>query len=310
MSSRLVRVAAALVGVLALCLGSLAVTSPAESAPRSGSGLLIADNLGKRIVITDLDGGLVWQMQNPTGNSSKYAGPLGVRWMSGGKILATFGTGEVGQIDVATKKFDWMTKGYNQDWFQSPYDAQLLPDGNLAVATRYNEGGRVTVYNRSTGAVVWKKLMSNAHSLLYRTPAESYNSAKPTLLIGGFGSNQEVTYQPGKTPKVVWQTTSEYTHDIMPVPGGTNLMTSEGYYIRQIDRSGKVVWRKDTPQEDRRFAVNPNGGYIVSSGEGDVIEFRDSTGKLLRSWSTLSDGSKLDYPYGIRAIDLGTVPGG
>lgn len=310
MKGRLVRALLALVGVATLGVGSLALTAPAESAPRSGPGLLIADNLGRRIVITDLDGGLVWQMPNPTGNPSQYAGPLGVRWMPGGKILATFGTGEVGQIDVATKTFDWMTKGYNQDWFQSPYDAQLLPDGNLAVATRYNEGGRVTVYNRSTGAVVWKKLLSQAHSLLYRTPAESYNSSKPTLLLGGFGSDQEVTYQPGRAPKVVWQTSSEYTHDILPVPGGTNLLTSEGYYIRMIDRTGKVLWRKETPQEDRRFAVNPSGGFVVSAGEGDVIEFRNSDGTLARSWSTLSDGSRLNYPYGIRVIDLGTVPGG
>ncbi len=304
------RFVAVLTGVATLCAAPLTVTAPAESAQAPGNGLLIADNGGRRIVITNLDGDVVWQMANPSGNPSASSGPLGVRWMKGGKILATFGTGEVAQIDVASKTLDWSVKGFNQDWFQSPYDAQLLPDGNLAVATRYNEGGRISVYNRSTGAVVWKKLLSNAHSLMYRNPKQSWNSKSPTLLIGGWGSNQEVTYRPGQTPQVVWQVKAEFTHDILPMAGGKKLLTSEGYYIRQIDRSGKVLWRKDTPQEDRRFAINPNGGFIVSSGEGDVIEFRQNDGSLVRSWGELSDGTSLNYPYGIRVIDLGQVPGG
>ena len=115
--------------------------------------LLIADYLNRRLLITDFAGRVVWQFQNPTGNVSYTAGPIGVKWLPGNKILATFGTGEVGVIDVATKTWDWQTKGFGGIAFSSPYDAELLPDGNLAVALRLNDGGRVTVYNRATGLV-------------------------------------------------------------------------------------------------------------------------------------------------------------
>jgi hypothetical protein len=309
---RLRRAAVGLLGLVALVAGSMLLTPAAQSATWSGPGLLIADNMNRRLLITDLNGQVVWEMNNPTGESSKYAGPLGVRWMTNGRILATFGTGEVGVINVRTKTWVWKTKGFHQDWFQSPYDAQILPDNNLAVATRYNEGGRVAVYNRATGDVVWKVLLSNAHSLMYRNPAQSFNTDLPTLLIGGFGSDEEITYQPGSAPQVVWSASSEYTHDILPLPNsGGDLLTSEGYYIRRIHRApGAPVWRQDTPDEDRRFALNPNGGFIVSSGEGDVIEFRNNDGTLDHSWHTLSDGSELNYPYGIRVIDLSQVPVG
>ena len=139
--------------------------------------LLIADYLNKRLLITDFDGRVVWEMLDPTANGDYACGPIGVRWLPNNQILATFGTGEVGVIDVATKAWVWKTKGYNGDAFLSPYDAELLPDGNLAVATRFNKNGRVTVYNRATGAEVWKHALRKAHSVHYRTADQSYNSA-------------------------------------------------------------------------------------------------------------------------------------
>ena len=266
--------------------------------------LLIADYLNKRLVITDFDGRVVWEMNNPTANVASTAGPVGVRWLPNNQILATFGSGEVGVIDVATKKWVWQTKGYNGDAFQSPYDAELLPDGKLAVATRFNENGRVTVYDRATGAVVWKHLIPHAHSVHYRTAAQSYNTDHPTLLIGGFGDIKEVTYNPGGSQAVAWRVASEYTHDAIVVEND-RIITTEGYYIQKIDRTGTRLWKHNTPDEDRRVAINPNfgGGYIFTVGEGDRIEFRDLNGNLLREWSRLSNDTVLNYPYGIQVIE-------
>src|SRR5207248_205034 len=93
--------------------------------------LLIADLRNRRLLITDFNGRLIWKFDNPTGQTSTSAGPLGVRRVDGNRILATFGTGEVGLIDVATKTWLWKYTGFNGSFFQSPYDAELLPDGNL-----------------------------------------------------------------------------------------------------------------------------------------------------------------------------------
>lgn len=276
--------------------------SPSGTQPPSGKRLLIAENLGRRLLITTFDGTIVWKMDNPTGRSDPYAGPLGVRWLPGNKILATFGTGEVGVIDVATKTWDWKTTGFNQDWFQSPYDADLTPDGKLIVATRYNEGGRVTVYDRATGQQIWKHLVSNAHSAEYRTAAQSFNSDEPTIMVGGWGGIREVVYKPGSSATTAWSATTEYTHDIL-VLSDDRVLTSEGYYIQKIDRAGNQLWRRSTPDENRRIAINPDGGLIYTVGNGDRVEFRDDAGVLLNQWSRLSDGSTINYPYGIRVIE-------
>lgn len=279
---------------------------PAEEPPPAdpdGPKLLIADLRNRRLLITDFDGRLIWKFDNPTGRDHVDSGPLGVRWMPGNQILATFGTGEVGVIDVASKTWVWKTSGYNGDWFQSPYDAEILPDGNLAAAMRFNEGGRISVYDRSTGKVVWKHLLSHAHSVKYRTAEQSYQTDFPTLLVGGWGSVREVAYRPNGGKNVTWNVRTEFTHDAIVVEDD-RVLTTEGYYIQKIDRQGAPIWRHSTPEENRRIAVNPAGGYIYTVAEADKVEFRDTAGTILRQWSMLSDGSMLDYPYGIQVIDF------
>lgn len=295
----------ALVIALALVLsgGLIASVNPAPANAANNYNLLIADNLGKRLLITDPWGKIKWVFNNPLNNSNTYSGPLGAKWEPGNKILATFGTGVVGLIDAATKTFDWKFNGCQAtNWLQSPYDAEILPDGNLAIATRYNENGRVAVYNRQGCTIVWKYLLSNAHSVRMYNPG--YNTNQITLLMGGWGQTAEAIYQSGVStysPTVVWSVPTEYTHDAMVIPNG-DVVTVEGYYIQQITRADSQVWKVSTPNEDRRVAVNPDGGYIFSVANADQIEFRDANGNLIRTFSYVSDGTKLNLPYAVQVI--------
>ena len=121
--------ALALVGAVGALLLALVGQAPGANAT-TNYNLLIADNLGKRILITDFYGNIKWEFDNPLNNSDTYSGPLGVKWEPGNKILATFGTGVVGLIDAATKTFDWKFVGCSAtNWLESPYDAEIMPDG-------------------------------------------------------------------------------------------------------------------------------------------------------------------------------------
>lgn len=290
-------------GLAALVLATLLLSVGGRASAATAPTLLIADHRNFRLLITDLDGNLKWKWDNPTGRTSGSRGPLGVRWMGNNQAIVTFGTGEVGLIDVIGKKWIWKVSGFNGDWFQSPYDAEILPDGNLAVATRFNEGGRITVYKLSTGEVVWKHLISNAHSVHYLTAEQSFDHTYPTLLVGGWGAIREVAYRPGGGQNVTWSAKTEYTHDAILVETD-KILTVEGYYIQKIDKNANQIWKKMTPDEDRRIALNPNGGYIYTVAEGNLVEFRDVNGNLTRSWGAISDGSHLNYPYGVALTDF------
>ncbi|MEP6816400.1 MAG: PQQ-binding-like beta-propeller repeat protein [Marmoricola sp.] len=295
--------------------GSVVQQSAADgaraAAPTASDGyaLLIADNMSKRVLITDFEGNIIWQWKNPTGLSSAYAGPIAVRWVRAGRILATFGTGEVGELDVATKTWAWKTKGFGGTYFHSPYDAQYLPDGNLAVLTKYDEGGRVAVYRRSTGRLVWSVRVRSAHAMLYRSPKVSWGTGLPTIIVGGRGAIEEFSYRPGHTPKLVWRTATRLSHDLVAA-GGSTLLSQDGTYLRRFRHTGPNLWREPMEGKARRLVVNPAQPrqLVLAGGSKNNIQFRRlSDGSLIRQWSRLSDGTRLDWPYGLRVIPMRQV---
>ena len=218
--------------------------------------LLVADNVGRRILITDFSGRVLWSWTNPTGRTSRFSGPLGVRWTAPGKILATFGTGEVGQIDVATKTFDWKVDRLGGEYLRSPYDAQVLPDGRLAVVLRRNHGGMVAVYDRTSGRRVWQVRMHETHTMLYRSPSESWHTRGPSIMIGALGRIAEYTYRPGHHARLLWQRHSRWSHDLVDVDDGT-FLSQDGTYVHRFRHTGGDIWRVHSHFVWRRIAVDP-----------------------------------------------------
>jgi hypothetical protein len=275
--------------------------------------ILIADNQNRRIVITDYDGRLLWKFDNPTGEASSYSGPLGVRWLPNGHILATFGTGKVGEIDPATHKFVWITAGYKSDWFQSPYDALLLPDGKLAVGMTGNEGGRVVVYDRTTGTAVWKYLDALTKSVEYIPAGLGANTSRPTLLIGGRRLD-EVVYNPagnGDGTRVYrWTPATNVIHRAVLDRNGRSLIVSNANDLIKLDRPGQgILFRRNEGStvggEIRGNAMTADGyvfGYRNYGGGPSYVRFVDGNGLPLRSWFTLSDGSRLNLIWGLRTM--------
>ena len=272
--------------------------------------LLVADNVSRRILITDLWGKVLWSWSNPTGRSSQYSGPLGVRWTAPGKILATFGTGEVGQIDVATKTFDWKVDRLGGEYLKSPYDAQVLPDGRLAVVLRRNHGGMVAVYDRSSGRRVWQVRLHETHTMLYRSPSVSWGTDGPSIMVGAKGRIAEYTYQPGHRARLLWQRHSRWSHDLVAVGDGTYL-SQDGTYVHRFRHTGGDIWRVPSSFVWRRIALDPaDPQQFVQAGgsQGNVQVRRLGNGSLVRQWSRLSDGTRLEWPYGLRIVPREEVP--
>ena len=285
-----------------------------RSTAASRPAILIADNQNRRILITDYAGKVLWKFDNPTGETSAYSGPLGVRFMPNGHILATFGTGKVGEIDPATKTFLWKTAGFNADYFKSPYDAEVLPDGSLAVATAQNEGGRVAVYNRVTGALLWKYLINYPHYVELVPAGKGTGTTRPTLLMAGFSKTTEVVYDPGQPDdkQVVyqWQLGSNTHRAILDGDGRSLILSDWDNLVKLARPTQTVVWSR--PQgntghgEVRGVAISQAGpGYVFAYriwNGASQIRFTDANGNVTREFSSLSDGTRLNLPWGLRTI--------
>jgi hypothetical protein len=234
--------------------------------------------------------------------------------MANGHILATFGTGKVGEIDPATKAFVWKTAGFNGDWFKSPYDAEVLPDGNLAVATAQNEGGRIAVYNRSTGAQLWKYLINYPHYVELIPAGKGTGTTKPTLLMAGFSKTTEVVYDPGQADdkQVVyqWQAGSNTHRAILDADGRSLVLSDWDNLVKLARPTQTVVWSR--PQgnvghgEVRGVAISQVGpGYVFAYriwNGASQVRFTDANGIVTREFSSLSDGTRLNLPWGLRTI--------
>jgi hypothetical protein len=165
----------------------------------------------------------------------------------------------------------------------------------------------------------------DAHTLTYIPAGTGYQTSSPELLVGGFGSDtagpanadglQEVVYNPGLADDktVTWSGPSEFTHRAI-IDSSDDLVTSEGYYLHRITRSGTELWRQQLKRpagdniEWRGIAEDPaTGGFVVSEFTDGQIWFFSRDGVLQKKWGlfNVNDGGPYTYmkfPYGLRII--------
>ena len=273
--------------------------------------VMIADNQNRRILVTDYTGKILWSFDNPTGETSAFSGPLGVRLLPNGHILATFGTGTVGEIDMTTKSFVWSVKGYNGAFFQSPYDAELMPDGNIAVANA--KANQVVVFNHTTGELVWTYPINFPHYVELLPAGKGLNTTRPTLLTSGFSKLSEVVYAPGqaddKALQYQWGAGSN-THRAILDRDGTSIVLSDwDDFIKLARPTQDITWSRFQGNccngEVRGVAMTSNGGYAIGYriwNGASQIRFTDGQGNQTSLFSALSDGTRLNLPYGVRSL--------
>ncbi len=273
--------------------------------------VMIADNQNRRILVTDYSGKVLWSYDNPTGETSAYSGPLGVRLLPNGHILATFGTGTVGEIDMTTKSFVWQVKGYAGAYFKSPYDAELMPDGNIAVANA--KTNQVIVFNHTTGQVVWTYSINYPHYVELIPAGKGTGTSKPTLITSGFSKLSEVVYDPGgagdKALKYQWNAGAN-THRAILDRDGTSIVLSDwDNFIKLARPTQNITWSRFQGNccngEVRGVTLTPDGGYAIGYriwNGASQVRFTDGQGNQTHLFSSLSDGTRLNLPYGVRSL--------
>ena len=203
---------------------------------------LIADYSDNRIVEVDDQGRAVFAIE-------EVYGAWDAECLDSGNLLITeFSVSRVREVD---------RKG-NDVWvfeeLKNPYDADRLPNGNTLIADTF--GGRV-IEVTPTKEIVW------SYGSEIR-PFDCDRLANGNTLIADVLKDRVIEVSP--SGEVVWQLTGlPHVHDADRLPNGNTLITlrNKGVVI-EVDRDGKTVWELNglsSPSDADRL---PNGNTLVA----------------------------------------------
>ena len=153
-----------------------------------------------------------------------------------------------------------------------PRDAQVLPRNRILISEARTH--RVTERDRRTGKILWE-FPAKDTSFCKRLPNGNTVIGMGQKVIVVTPAKEIVfTYKPEQ---------SFYIHGMDHLPNGQFILVSMGGLLRQVDRSGKVVFTKRIGAKANNWcAVSgmPNGHYLVTSiSPGEIIEV-DRNGKV------------------------------
>ncbi|MBX3462649.1 MAG: hypothetical protein KF830_05730 [Planctomycetes bacterium] len=203
---------------------------------------LIADYSDNRILEVDDQGRVVFVLED-------VFGAWDAECLDNGNLLIT--EFYVSRVQEVTRKGEvvWVFED-----LKNPYDADRLPNGNTLIADTF--GSRVIEVDR-TGAIVW----SYAKEI---RPFDVDRLPNGNTLIADLLKDRVLEVDPGG--EIVWEVRSlPNAHDADRLPNGNTLVTlrNKGTVI-EIDRDGKVVWELtglNSPSDADRL---PNGNTLVA----------------------------------------------
>ena len=183
------------------------------------------------VVEYDATGKEVWKQQGP------LKGPMSVqRLPNGNTLIAYHSSHRVIEVDRAGKTV-WQAAIAG-----GPGDARRLPNGNTLVTLM--DGGKVVELDRA-GKVVWELTGLKSPRTAQRLP-------NGNTLVAEFRRQRAVEFDRGK--KEVWSRDGFVNiFDVQRLANG-NTLVADSVGVREIDRSGKVLWQplKGTPRRAGR----------------------------------------------------------
>jgi hypothetical protein len=211
---------------------------------------LIADYSDNRIVEVDERGNIVFQI-------NEVFGAWDAECLDNGNLLITeFSVSRVQEVDRKGRQV-WVFED-----LKNPYDADRLPNGNTLIADTF--GSRVIEVD-AKGQIVWKFDKEIR-------PFDCDRLPNGNTLIADVLKDRVIEVSP--EGEVVWEVKGmNNVHDADRLPNGNTLVTlrSKGSVV-ELDRDGKIVWELgdlSSPSDADRL---PNGNTVVAENT-QVREF-------------------------------------
>jgi outer membrane protein assembly factor BamB len=240
--------------------------------------IYVADHHNKTVIKIKEDGTLLWAFPNNNGHD--------VQLLKNGNILIV--TGEVQEV-TPDKKVVWQL---GKPTVEIAEAAQRLDNGNTVIA----DNGRRAVFEiNPKGEEVWRFDVPNNNQRPQPTMRQVRRLANGNTLI--CASTEDEVWEVSPEKKIVWRYQIPFPYLATRLENGNTLISSgdgygspRGYYLIEVDREGKTVWKyggKDAPADQQLkwpsgFVRLGDGTTYISEAQGADIRVISGDKKTLR----------------------------
>ena len=240
--------------------------------------IYVADHHNKTVIKIKEDGTLLWAFPNNNGHD--------VQLLKNGNILIV--TGEVQEV-TPDKKVVWQL---GKPAVEIAEAAQRLDNGNTVIA----DNGRHAVFEiNPKGEEVWRFDVPNNNQRPQPTMRQVRRLANGNTLI--CASTEDEVWEVSPEKKIVWRYKIPFPYLATRLENGNTLISSgdgygspRGYYLIEVDREGKTVWKyggEDAPADQQLkwpsgFVRLGDGTTYISEAQGADIRVISGDKKTLR----------------------------
>ena len=239
-----------------------------------------ADHDTARVIKIKPDGTLLWDAPNRNGHD--------VQALKNGNILIV--NGPVVQEVAPDKRVVWEV---GKPLVQEAESAQRLPNGNTVIAD--NALHRVIEINKK-GEVVWQYTVENTNHRPTPTMRQVRRISNGNTLI--CASTEDKVLEVSKKGEIVRSFSVPFPYLATRLRNGNTLISSgggygsePGYYLVEMDRKGRTVWKyggKDAPADQylnwpSGFVRLPNGNTLIGIALDGVIREVSRDKKTVRT---------------------------
>ncbi len=230
--------------------------------------IIVADHENKKVIKINDDGKLLWDAPNDNGHD--------VQLLANGNLLIVCGR-VVREIDPDKK----VVREIGKPVVEAAESAQLLKNGNVLIA----DNGKMRVVEvDKDNKEVWSFDVPNNNKRPTPTMRQVRRLDNGNTLICASTEDEVIEVTPER--KIVWRYALPFPYLATRLENGHTLISSgsgygskEGYFLIEVDKDGKEVWKyggADAPADQKLnwpsgFVRLKNGNTLISIARDGVI---------------------------------------